>query len=199
MFVCYWTFKFSFWYWLFAVNFCFNALAILRQNFIFRQFFVFFAKKSDQKLTKNEILPQCGQCIKNAAYAIYTKKPEKVVFSFNLFQNLFVNFLTVFLVEGTAMFPCTGKTVVSGWAAIGISPRRSGISMGLRKAPNSSDPACQSSMDSAVVQTDLTPSKIWKMGKLIGNAPHILQSKTAFRLETSKCVKMLHTLLGEKL
>ena len=71
--------------------------------------------------------------------------------------------------------------------------------MGLRKAPNSSDPACQSSMDSAVVQTDLTPSKIWKMGKLIGSAPHILQSKTAFRLETSKCVKMLHTLLGEKL
>ena len=60
--------------------------------------------------------------------------------------------------------------------------------MGLRKAPNSSDPACQSSMDSAEVQTDLTPSKIWKMGKFIGNAPHILQSKTAFRLEASMCV-----------
>ena len=46
-------------------------------------------------------------------YAIYTKN-VKAVFTFNLLQNLFVNFLAVFLVEGTVMFPCTGKTVVSG-------------------------------------------------------------------------------------
>ena len=44
----------------------------------------------------------------------FIQKTEKVVFCFNLLQNLFVNFLTVFLVEGTVMFPCTGKTVVSG-------------------------------------------------------------------------------------
>ena len=44
----------------------------------------------------------------------FIQTKEKVLFSFNLLQNLFVNFLAVFLVEGTVMFPCTGKTVVSG-------------------------------------------------------------------------------------